>query len=83
MREARKYPDYNVGEYVKRRALSGFKDNRKLQGEAAKAAINEGKAQLEMVRRQSALRGLYKDKLPSVMQVARESTGKAGNGEKR
>ena len=78
LRAARAFPDYNIASYVKRRALEGFRENRALRGEARDAAIADAKAQLEVVRRQAVVRGLYANRLPSVMDLAKPRGGAAG-----
>ncbi|KAB2610352.1 LYR motif-containing protein 4 [Pyrus ussuriensis x Pyrus communis] len=53
LRVVRKFTDYNIREYTKRRAVDAF----------------HGKAQLEVAKRQAVIYSLYAPKLKSVMEV--------------
>ncbi|KAL3690549.1 hypothetical protein R1sor_016858 [Riccia sorocarpa] len=54
LREARKFPNYNIREYVKRRAKEGFRECQSITDpSAAAAAFADGKQQLEVAKRQS------------------------------
>ena len=71
LRVGRAFPDYNVREYVKRRAREGFAANRALEAsDAIAACMADGAAQLEVARRQAALYALYgRFSRPSAMEV--------------
>ncbi|XP_068336252.1 uncharacterized protein [Pyrus communis] len=70
LRVARKFTDYNIREYTKRRAVDGFRLNRNLSDPSAiSSAFSDGKAQLEVANRQALVYSLYAPKLKSVMEV--------------
>ncbi|KAL6139794.1 hypothetical protein ACLB2K_058096 [Fragaria x ananassa] len=70
LRVARKFTDYNVREYTKRRAVDAFHENQKLSDPSAiSSAFAEGKAQFEVATRQAVVYSLYAPKLKSVMEV--------------
>ena len=79
IREGRKFPDYNIAAYVVRRAVEGFRAGKALRGQEAAKALAFAREQLDVVRRQSVVRSLYTDKMPSVMRVASSAPG-AGAG---
>lgn len=68
VREARKFSNYNVREYVKRRTVDGFRDNHAAPGAAA-AAYATGKEQLEVAKRQAAVYNLYAPRVKSIMDL--------------
>ena len=59
LRHAYKMEDYNFRTYAVRRVKTGFAKNRSLQGEALTAALEDGAAQLEVLKRQAVLSHLY------------------------
>ncbi|KAK9924973.1 hypothetical protein M0R45_033314 [Rubus argutus] len=67
LRVARKFTDYNIREYTKRRATDAFRQNRNVSDPCA--AFADGKAQLEVASRQAVVYSLYAPKLKSVMEV--------------
>ncbi|XP_062029883.1 uncharacterized protein LOC133745775 [Rosa rugosa] len=70
LRVARKFPDYNIREYTKRRAVDAFHHNRDLSDPSAiSSAFSDGKAQLEVASRQAVVYSLYAPKLKSVMEA--------------
>jgi hypothetical protein len=71
LRTGREFTDYNVREYVKRRAREGFIANRALSAsDAIERCMADGAAQLEVARRQAAVYALYgKFSRPSAMEV--------------
>ena len=71
LRVGRSFNDYNVREYVKRRAREGFIANRALSAsDAIERCMADGAAQLEVARRQAALYALYgRFSRPSAMEV--------------
>ncbi|XP_024534678.1 LYR motif-containing protein 4-like [Selaginella moellendorffii] len=66
LREARKFTDYNVREYIKRRSRQGFRQS----GNAAEAFAT-GKEQLEVVKRQTVVYSLYAPSLKNVMEIGK------------
>lgn len=72
LRTARHFCDYNIREYTKRRALDGFRHNRNLSDPPSiSSAYADGKAQLEVAKRQSAVYSLYAPKVKSIMEAHR------------
>ena len=71
LRTGREFSDYNVREYVKRRAREGFIANRALSAsDAIERCMADGAAQLEVAQRQAAVYALYgKFSRPSAMEV--------------
>jgi len=68
LRISRRFPDYNIREYVKRRTAEGFRLNRQLTDPAAiVSAFAEGKSQLEVASRQAVVYSLYAPKVKSIM----------------
>ena len=59
LRTSRTLPDYNFRSYTARRITASFKANKSLAGEDATKAIANGKAQLDMLRRQGTIGQLY------------------------
>mmetsp|Transcript_5966 Transcript_5966/g.14464 ORF Transcript_5966/g.14464 Transcript_5966/m.14464 type:complete len:86 (+) Transcript_5966:114-371(+) len=70
MRQARHFNDYNFRKYAMRRVRGGFEKNRHLEGDAAQAALNEGKEQMAVLTRQSTISRLY----PSAQSVMETPT---------
>ncbi|KAG0566099.1 hypothetical protein M758_7G037000 [Ceratodon purpureus] len=70
VREARKFSNYNVREYVKRRTVAGFQEHRAVSDpEAAAAAYAAGKKQLELAKRQAVVYNLYAPQVKSIMDL--------------
>eukprot|EP01018_Ginkgo_biloba_P007306 Gb_11046 [translate_table: standard] len=71
LRIARKFPDYNIREYMKRRTIEGFKQNRDLSDPSAViSAFSDGKLQLEVASRQAVVYSLYAPKVKSIMDTS-------------
>ena len=70
LREGRKFSNYNVREYVKRRTVDGFHEHRGVSDPAAIAAAYEyGVGQLEIAKRQAIVYKLYAPKVKSIMDL--------------
>ncbi|RWW22233.1 hypothetical protein GW17_00013586 [Ensete ventricosum] len=70
LKTARKFGDYNIREYARRRAVDGFRENTKLSDPSAIAtAFAEGTSQLEVAKRQASVYTLYAPSVKSVMEV--------------
>ncbi|XP_060205001.1 uncharacterized protein LOC132632890 [Lycium barbarum] len=67
LRTARQFPDYNIREYTKRRTIDGFRHNKDLTDPSA--AFSDGRAQLEIAKRQAVVYSLYAPKVKSVMEL--------------
>lgn len=69
LREARKFSNYNVREYIKRRSRQGFEDGRNVAGQEQVEAFKFGVEQLEIAKRQAVLSHLYVPRVKSIMEV--------------
>ena len=79
LREGARYPDYNIAAYILRKARADFREGASLAAgsAAAAAALAEGQAALELVRRQSVIAGFYRADA-SVMESAEAAGGRPG-----
>ncbi|CAL5441842.1 unnamed protein product [Camellia sinensis] len=70
LRTSRKFADYNIREYSKRRTIDAFRQNRDLSDPSSIAsAFSDGKSQLEVATRQAIVYSLYAPKVKSVMEI--------------
>eukprot|EP00262_Sarcandra_glabra_P010348 TRINITY_DN2555_c0_g1_i1.p2 TRINITY_DN2555_c0_g1~~TRINITY_DN2555_c0_g1_i1.p2 ORF type:complete len:103 (-),score=7.36 TRINITY_DN2555_c0_g1_i1:601-864(-) len=70
LRTARAFSDYNIREYAKRRTTDGFRQNRVLSDPTSVSSLfSDGKAQLEIAKRQSVVYSLYAPRSKSVMEI--------------
>ncbi|KAH7528982.1 hypothetical protein FEM48_Zijuj05G0135200 [Ziziphus jujuba var. spinosa] len=70
LRTARRFSDYNIREYTKRRTIDAFRHNQNLSDAASvSAAYSDGKTQLEIAQRQAVVYQLYAPKIRSVMDI--------------
>lgn len=71
LRVGRSFNDYNVREYVKRRAGERFRENRGLtDAEAVRETLAAGEKELEKARRQATIYALYGDvRRPNTIEV--------------
>jgi len=75
LREARRFPDYQISQYIARRTRDDFRKNRAVKDLEKTKALQFGVEQLELVRRQSVIRGLYqRDK--TVIELMKEQSKK-------
>ncbi|XP_057757922.1 uncharacterized protein LOC130976968 [Arachis stenosperma] len=75
IRVARTFPDYNIREYMKRRTIDAFRDNRAISDASSiSTAFSDGKSQLEVAKRQSVVYSLYAPPLRSVMELQNPKT---------
>ncbi|XP_078430283.1 LYR family of Fe/S cluster biogenesis protein [Wolffia australiana] len=71
LRTAKRYSDYNIREYVRRRTIDGFRENRNLADPTAVAEVlSEGRNQLEVAKRQAAVYSIYAPEVKSVMEFS-------------
>lgn len=61
LRHGSKITNYNFREHAKRRALQGFRANRALTGSELQSKFDEGRVQLEVLKRQAVISQLYPD----------------------
>ncbi|KAG9152658.1 hypothetical protein Leryth_020868 [Lithospermum erythrorhizon] len=67
---ARGFPDYNIREYIKRRSIDAFRQNKNLRDMSEVVELfKEGKTQLELAKRQSIVYSLYAPKVKSIMEI--------------
>jgi hypothetical protein len=78
LRTASTYPDYNIGQYIKRRALQEFRVNKDLKGNAQQKALEYGRDQLNLAKRQSAIRGMFTER-ENILASQRIVTRTSGN----
>lgn len=65
-----KFPNYNIREYVRRRAREQFKEASKVSDEGQSMELwSKGKETIEMVKRQAVVYQLYARKQKSVMDM--------------
>jgi LYR motif-containing protein 4 len=65
-----KFPNYNIREYVRRRAREQFKEASKVSDEGQLTELwSKGKETIEMVKRQAVVYQLYARKQKSVMDM--------------
>lgn len=70
LREGRRFPNYNVREYIKRRAREGFEESASVTDPSAiKSLIAAGKQELEVAKRQSLVYQLYGRKHKNVLEL--------------
>ena len=71
VREARKFSNYNVREYMKRRTAAGFQAHHHAASDpaAAAAAYAAGKEQLQLAKRQAIVYNLYAPRMKSIMDL--------------
>ncbi|KAK9682113.1 hypothetical protein RND81_10G051400 [Saponaria officinalis] len=70
LRVSRKFPDYNIREYVKRRTTDAFRQNKTLTDPSAVAsAIADAQSQLDIAKRQAIVYSLYAPKVKSIMEL--------------
>lgn len=68
LRTSRKFCDYNIREYTKRRTIDSFHQNQILSDPSAITSVfSDGKAQLDIAQRQAVLYQLYAPKVKSIM----------------
>ncbi|GMH37363.1 hypothetical protein BSKO_05236 [Bryopsis sp. KO-2023] len=69
LRQGELFPQYNIREYIKRRAREGFEAQRKTtQPEAIEAAWKKAKEDLEVAKRQAVVYSLFSRPQKSVME---------------
>uniref|UniRef100_A0A803L9F6 Complex 1 LYR protein domain-containing protein n=1 Tax=Chenopodium quinoa TaxID=63459 RepID=A0A803L9F6_CHEQI len=73
LRTARKFPDYNIREYTKRRTLDGFRQNSSLSDPAhITNAYADGVSQLEIAQRQSVIYSFFHPKVKSILEMKQQ-----------
>mmetsp|Transcript_4149 Transcript_4149/g.10380 ORF Transcript_4149/g.10380 Transcript_4149/m.10380 type:complete len:92 (-) Transcript_4149:94-369(-) len=72
LREGRKFNNYNIREYILRRAKEGFRAQ--LTGNQSEAAFSAAKEELQVVRRQSVVYQMYGRPTKNVMELDQASS---------
>ncbi|KAI4340136.1 hypothetical protein MLD38_025002 [Melastoma candidum] len=75
LRTAREFSDYNIREYMRRRTIDAFRENKLLEkASSVVAAYSDGRNQLLVAKRQSVVYSMYAPGVKSIMEV-RGSSG--------
>lgn len=70
LRTGRRFSDYNIREYTKRRTIDAFRHNQNLSDPSSvSTAYSDGKSQLEIAQRQALVYQLYAPKIKNVMEI--------------
>lgn len=70
LRTSRQFSDYNIGEYSKRRTIDAFRTNKQLtDSSSVSTAFADGKAQLDVAKRQVLVYSLYAPEVKSIMEL--------------
>lgn len=70
LRVGRQFSNYNVREFVKRRAKEGFREGQALTDPATiSAALKQAKDQLSVAKRQSVVYSLFAQPVKSIMEL--------------
>ncbi|EFJ48483.1 hypothetical protein VOLCADRAFT_74585 [Volvox carteri f. nagariensis] len=70
LREGRRFPNYNIREYIQRRAKEGFQEAASITDiTAVDALLQSGRQELEVVKRQSLVYRLYGRKVKNVLEL--------------
>ena len=80
LRAASKFSNYNFREYAQRHVRESFRERAMLSGDAAAKAYNEGRTQLEMLRRQSTISQLFPQGKHAMEYPASASGSDGGEG---
>lgn len=76
LRTSRKFTDYNIREYTRRRTIDSFLQNKSISDPASiAAAFSDGKSQLEVAKRQAIIYSVYAPDVKSIMEI-NDSSGK-------
>lgn len=70
LREGRKFPNYNVREYIHRRAKEAFHEAASVSNPATVSSlIKQAKEELELVKRQALVYALYARRVKNVLEL--------------
>ncbi|PNH07589.1 LYR motif-containing protein 4B [Tetrabaena socialis] len=70
VREGRRFPNYNLREYIQRRAREGFRESSSVADPAVvKSLLQSGRQELEVVKRQSVVYQLFARKFKNVLEL--------------
>nr|AEX55239.1 catalytic/ oxidoreductase [Allium sativum] len=70
LKTAAKFPDYNIREYTRRRAIDSFRSNQHLSDSSLISSVfSDGKSQLEIAKRQAVVYSLYAPEVKSIMEI--------------
>ena len=68
LRESRKFDNYNFRAHAMRKVVGGFRESCKLEGQAATDKFKWGESQLDLLKRQRVISGMFTEE-QSIMQV--------------
>lgn len=67
-----KFPDYNIREYIKRRAKQGFRESVEVKDKTQLDLLwNQSLEEMQVVRRQATVYDMYARKHTSIMDLSR------------
>ncbi|KAF3437569.1 hypothetical protein FNV43_RR20325 [Rhamnella rubrinervis] len=70
LRTARRFSDYNIREYAKRRTIDAFRHNQNLSDlSSVSTAYCDGMSQLKIAQRQALVYQLYAPNIKNVMEI--------------
>ncbi|CAG9465823.1 unnamed protein product [Pedinophyceae sp. YPF-701] len=79
LRGGKKFHNYNIREYILRRAKDRFREGASLTGDGADKAYAKGLGDLEVLRRQQVVHSLYHRPQRSYMEIKDTAPGPTGN----
>ncbi|CAL8467311.1 g6848 [Coccomyxa elongata] len=73
LKHGAKFPNYNIREYVRRKAKEGFRAHREeTDAQKLSGLLQDAKQELEVVKRQSLVYSMYARKQKSIMDMPLE-----------
>ena len=67
LRQARHFDNYNFRAHAMRRVIGGFRESKKLEGQAAEEKFKWGQDQLRLLKRQRTISEMFPEEM-SIMQ---------------
>ncbi|EIE26487.1 mitochondrial protein of LYR family [Coccomyxa subellipsoidea C-169] len=73
LKHGAKFPNYNIREYVRRKAMEGFRAHKgETDEQTVSELVQDAKTELEVVKRQSMVYSLYARQQKSIMDIPLE-----------
>ncbi|KAG2490881.1 hypothetical protein HYH03_010798 [Edaphochlamys debaryana] len=70
LREGKRFPNYNLRDFIQRRAKESFRESAGVTDPSAvQSLLKRGREELELVKRQSTVYGLYGRKFKNVLEL--------------